>query len=73
MRAIQVASAEALHAQSGVVVSVTCSLPPDGSIAVSGTDSVSPHLTADDGDVEVVTSVEPHAEIQAAHIAIRTT
>ena len=72
MRAIQFASAEAVHAHSGVVVNVTCSLPPADSMAVSGTDRVSPHLTTDDGDVEVVTSVEPHAETQAAHTAAST-
>src|SRR5438046_1986826 len=33
MRATQLASAEAVHAHSGVVVTATCSLPPEGLMA----------------------------------------
>jgi len=62
IRATQLASAEAVHAHSGVVVSVTCSLPPDELTADSGPASVTLHLTTV-GPVEV-TDVDPQAASQ---------
>jgi len=61
--ATQLASAEAVHAHSGVVVSATCSLPPDELTAAAGAARVSAHLTGV-GSV-VVTDVDPQAASSA--------
>ena len=68
MRVTQLASAEAVHAHSGVVVRTTCPLPPDGPMADSGAPSVRPHLLMTDGPVEV-TAVDPHAASSTVHAA----
>jgi len=68
MRATQLASAEAVHAHSGVVVRITCRLPPEALMADSEAVSVSPHLLMADGPVEV-TEVDPHAARSTVHAA----
>jgi len=62
MRATQLASAEAVHAHSGVVVSTTCSLPPAGLMAEAGAVSVNVHLSSV-GSVDV--TVDPQAASRA--------
>src|SRR4051812_22118097 len=61
--ATHAASAAAVHAHSGVVVSTTCSLPPDELTAAAGAARVRAHLTGV-GSV-VVTDVDPHAASSA--------
>ena len=69
MCATQVASAEAVHTHSRVVVSVTSRLPPAGLMGDCGLTSVRAHLSTAVGPVEV-TSVDPHAESNAVHAAM---
>jgi len=69
MRATQLASAEAVHTQSRVVVTVTSWLPPAGLMGDCGLASVRAHLLTAVGSVEVI-SVDPHAASNAAHAAM---
>jgi hypothetical protein len=70
MYATQLASADAVHAHSGVVDSTTSPLPPEALMAESGPVRVSVHLTAV-GSVDV-TAVDPHAASPTAQAAART-
>jgi hypothetical protein len=69
MRATQLASAEAVHTHSRVVVTVTSWLPPAALMGDCGLTSVRAHLLTAVGSVEVI-SVDPHAESNAAHAAM---
>ena len=69
MCATQLASAEAVHAQSRVVVTVTCWRPPAGLMGDCGLTSVRAHLSMPVGSVEV-TVVDPHAESDAVQPAM---
>ena len=68
MRETQVASAEAVHTHSRVVVTMTSWLPPAGLTGDCGLASVRLHLSMAVGPVEV-TSVAPHAESNAVPAA----
>ena len=69
MCATQLASAEADHAQSRVVVSITSWRPPAALMGDCGPASVGEHLLTPLGSVEV-TVVDPHAESDAVQPAM---